>query len=299
MAQLGFIGLGNIGGALVANLLEDGHEVWVHDARAAGVDALAAKGAHGTTGSEEVAQRAEVTFLSLPTPDVVDRVAGEWLAGAKPGHLLVDLSTNAPTRVRALAARVRAADCEFLDAPLTGGAMGARGRSLVFMVGGSPEAFARVAPVLDPIGRATLHMGDVGAGMTSKLVNSCLAFTTTCASLEALALGAKSGLSLRALVELLRTCGAGNFYTNGAVEGIGRRGAPPEFSLALAAKDAGLILDLARDNGIPTALASGAAQTLAAALGMGLGDSDWSELPAVIEKLGDLTFELAPASETT
>lgn len=295
MTQLGFIGLGNIGGAVAANLIEDGHDLWAHDARADSQSELAQKGARGAASAGEVAQHAEITFLSLPTPESVDAVASDWLAAAKPGGLLVDLSTNAPGRVRALAEKVHARGCEFLDAPLTGGAIGARNRSLVFMVGGSNAAFQRVEPILAPVGRATLHMGDVGAGMTGKLVNSCVAFTTTCASLEALALGAKSGLELRAVVELLRLAGAGNFYTDRAVEAIGQRGAPPEFSLELAAKDAGLILQLARENGIPTPMASGAAQTLVAALGFGLGDSDWTELPSVIEKLGDLSFDLAPA----
>lgn len=295
MARLGFIGLGNIGGAIASNLLEDGHELCVFDADAARCKTLGEAGATVAGRAADVARGSEITFLSLPTPDVVDAVASEWLGAATAGSLLVDLSTNAPARVRALGKRVEAAGCEFLDVPLTGGAIGAQHRALVFMVGGSAEAFERVRPVLEKAGRATVHMGGVGAGMIAKLVNSCVAFTTTCASLEALALGVKAGLDLRGLVELLRTAGAGNFYLDRMVEGIATRGAPTQFALELAAKDAGLILDLARENGVPMALAGGAAQTLVTAVGSGLGGADWSELPAVIERLANLEFQLAPA----
>jgi 3-hydroxyisobutyrate dehydrogenase-like beta-hydroxyacid dehydrogenase len=298
MARIGFIGLGNIGGSLAKHLLEDGHELSVHDTQSDAQAALVSAGAHAAQDAGDVARNSEMTLLSLPTPDVVNRVATDWLDGAPSGSLLVDLSTNSPARVRALAGRLRDCGCEFIDAPLTGGAMGARDRTLVFMVGGSEKAFERVEPILSSLGRATLHMGELGAGMTAKLVNSCVAFTTTCASLEALALGAKAGLDLRALVELVRLAGAGNFYIDRAVEGIGRRGVPTEFALELAAKDAGLILDLARENGLPMPLASGAAQTLVTAVGAGLGQADWSELPAVIERQGDLAFELAPASQS-
>ena len=182
MARIGFIGLGNIGGAIVRNLLEDGHDVAVHDVDKARVDALVKDGAEAAANAADVASRGELTFLSLPTPDVVDAVAAEWLVGAQSGSLLVDLSTNAPARVRALAKRVQAAGCQFLDAPLTGGAAGAQARMLMFMVGGDPEVFARVEPILDSVGRATVHMGEVGAGMIGKLVNSCVAFTTTWSS---------------------------------------------------------------------------------------------------------------------
>jgi len=298
MTRIGMVGLGNIGGTIAAKLLEDGHALSVHDTDGARTAPLADAGAAVARGARAVAEASEITLLSLPTPDVVDRVAAEWAAGAAGGSLLVDLSTNSPARVRAAARRVAEAGSELIDAPLTGGAIGAEHRALVFMVGGSEAAFSRVEPILSKLGRATLHMGEVGAGMTAKLVNSCIAFTTTCASLEALAIAAKAGLDLRATVELLRTAGAGNFYIDRAVEGIGRRGAPPQFAIELAAKDAGLILDLARENGIPTPLAAGAEQTLVQAMGAGLGGADWTELPAVIERLAAFEFDLAPAPKS-
>jgi 3-hydroxyisobutyrate dehydrogenase-like beta-hydroxyacid dehydrogenase len=297
MANLGFIGLGNIGGAVARNLVADGHALVVADADPARVEVLVKAGASAGAGPADVARRSDITFLSLPTPDVVDAVAAEWLAGASRGKVLVDLSTNAPARVRALARRVEAAGAHLLDAPLTGGAIGARSRMLMFMVGGDPAVFERVRPILEKVGRATFHMGEQGLGMTAKLVNSLIAFSATWASLEALALGAKAGIDLRKLVQMLRTGGAGNFYIQTGVEAIEKRGAPTEFALELAAKDASLMLELGRSLGVPTPVTAQVAQVLVAAVGAGLGPNDWSELPALLERQANLRFKLAPPTE--
>jgi 2-hydroxy-3-oxopropionate reductase len=196
--------------------------------------------------------------------------------------------------VRALARRVEAAGAQLLDAPLTGGAIGARNRMLMFMVGGDAAVYERVRPILEKIGRASFHMGEQGLGMTAKLVNSLIAFSATCASLEALALGSKAGIDLRKLVQMLRTGGAGNFYIQTGVEAIEKRGAPTEFALELAAKDAGLMLELGRALGVPTPVAAQVAQVLVSAVGAGMGERDWSELPALLERQAAHRFELAP-----
>lgn len=297
MTRLGIIGLGNIGGAIARNLLEDGHELAVHDTDKGRVEELAGAGATPASDAADLAARSDITFLSLPTPDVVDVVAADWLRGASSGDVLVDLSTSSPARARALGARVRAADCALLDAPLTGGAPGAQTRMLMFMVGGEPEVFERVRPIFEKLGRATFHLGEQGLGMAAKLVNSAIAFSATWASLEALALGTSAGIDLRALVDMLRTGGAGNFYIDRMVEGIGTRGAPTQFALELAAKDASLMLELGREKGVPTPVLAQIEQVLVSAIGAGLGNADWSELPALLERQASLRFELAPAPE--
>jgi 2-hydroxy-3-oxopropionate reductase len=294
MANLGFVGLGNIGGAMARNLLADGHSLVVLDLERARVAELVKAGAKAVTGAADVARQAEITFLSLPTPDSVDAVAAEWLPGASRGKVLVDLSTNSPARVRALARRVEAAGAHLLDAPLTGGAIGARNRMLMFMVGGDAAVYERVRPIFEKVGRASFHMGEQGLGMTAKLVNSLIAFSATWASLEALALGTKAGIDLRKLVQMVRTGGAGNFYIQTGVETIEKRGAPTEFALELAAKDASLMLELGRSLGVPTPVAAQVAQVLVAAVGAGMGDKDWSELPALLERQAAHRFKLAP-----
>src|SRR4029077_18432035 len=136
----------------------------------------------------EVAAASEVTITSLPTPDIVSATAEEWAATAPTGAVFLDVSTTLPESNQAIAGRLAVSGHHFVEAPLTGGAIGAQNRALVFMVGGDKKAVDRVVPLLDQLGRATFRMGPVGTGTTMKLVNSLLAFACTWASLEALSM---------------------------------------------------------------------------------------------------------------
>jgi 3-hydroxyisobutyrate dehydrogenase len=135
---IGVIGLGNIGGAIAANLVADGNEVVVHDLDPAAVQAVI--GATPSADAAGVGRQADITLLSLPTPDVVAAVADAWAGAAAPGSILVDLSTNSPAAVRALGERLAGSGHHLVEAPLTGGAIGAERRMLVFMIGGSTSA---------------------------------------------------------------------------------------------------------------------------------------------------------------
>ena len=187
----------------------------------------------------DLAASVDITILSLPTPAVVSAVADEWVGSAPAGAVLVDLSTNDPDVVRELGERLAGSGHRLVEAPLTGGAVGAEKRSLVFMVGGDDDAVAQVLPVLEPLGRATFHVGELGLGNTIKLVNSLIAFTTAWVSLEGLSIAKKAGIDVQAAVEVLRTATGGNYFLNQQVEGIDTRGRPTQFALELAAKDAG------------------------------------------------------------
>jgi 3-hydroxyisobutyrate dehydrogenase-like beta-hydroxyacid dehydrogenase len=297
MAKVGVIGLGNIGGAIAANLLADGHTVSVFDTDAARATPLASNGARFADSARAVAQASEITFTSLPTPSVFDAVACEWVTGAGQDAILVDLSTNAPAIVRAVGARLAAAGRHLLEAPLTGGAPGAQARMLVFMVGGEPDVFARVQPVLERLGRATIRVGGLGAGNVAKLVNSLMAFSATWISLEGLAVAAKAGIDLRTMIDVIRTGGAGNIFTDRMVEGINERGRPTQFSLALAAKDAGLLLEVAREYGVPTPAAAQVAQAFVAAVGAGLGERDFTDIVELIERQAAVVLRIAPRKE--
>ena len=278
----GVIGLGNIGKFIAANLVADGNEVVVYD-----VDAGAAEAITGATVAPDVAsvaQQADVTLLSLPTPDIVSDVAAAWAAAASPGAVLVDLSTNSPAVVRELGERLAASGHHLVEAPLTGGSIGAEKRMLMFMVGGDDEPVARVLPVLEPLGRATFHVGPLGLGNTMKLLNSQIAFTTTWVCLEGLALAKKAGIEVPTAVEILRTGGASNFFLDRQVETIDGRGRPTQFALELAAKDAKLIVDSGTALGVPTPVASAVRGVLDGAVEDGLGGADWSELVAYAEQ---------------
>jgi 3-hydroxyisobutyrate dehydrogenase-like beta-hydroxyacid dehydrogenase len=295
MEHVGVIGLGNIGGAIAANLVADGHTVTVSDADPARASPVA--GAKAVADAAAVAAASEITFTSLPTPDAVAAVADAWVEAAAAGKILLDISTSAPATNRALAGRLRRSGHHFVEAPLTGGAVGAQKRSLVFMVGGDDEAVARCRPLLERLGRATFHLGPVGAGTTMKLANSLLAFSSIWASLEALSLAAAAGLDLRTAVEVVRAGGASNFFMDRMVDGIDTRGRPPQFSLTLAAKDARLIDELAAASGIPAPVAGAIRQILADAVDRGLGDHDVSDLILAAEARAGLELTLGPAPE--
>jgi 3-hydroxyisobutyrate dehydrogenase-like beta-hydroxyacid dehydrogenase len=280
VARVGVIGLGNIGGGVAANLVEDGDEVVVADIDPARAAAVAGARAGDVAA---VAAASEITLTSLPTPEVVADVAAEWAAAAPAGAILLDISTSSPAGNQALAGRLAQTGHHLVEAPVTGGAIGARKRMLVFMVGGNDEPVARCRPVLDRLGRAAFHLGPVGAGTTMKLVNSLLAFTCTWVSLEGLSLAAAAGIDLRTAVDVVRTGGATNFFIDRWVDGIGTRGRTPEFTLTLAAKDARLIEEVAAASGVPAPIAAAVHGVLADALARGLGDRDWSDLVLAAE----------------
>ena len=294
MTRVGVIGLGNIGGAIAANLVADGHDLTVADAdpdRAAAVTGARA----GDVAA--VASAADITVTSLPTTEVVAEVAAAWAAAAPPGSILLDLSTSSPAGNRILAERLAATGHHLVEAPLTGGAVGARNRTLVFLVGGDDEPVARCRPLLDGLGRATFHLGPVGAATTMKLINSLLAFTCTWVSLEGLSLAAAAGLDLRTVVDVVRTGGASNFFIDRAVDGLDVRGRPTEFALALAAKDARLVEEVARSSGVPAPVAAAVSAVLADAVEQGLGDRDWSDIVLAAEARSGQALLLGPTPE--
>jgi 3-hydroxyisobutyrate dehydrogenase-like beta-hydroxyacid dehydrogenase len=296
MARVGVVGLGNIGGAIAANLVADGHEVTVTDLDAERAKAVSGATAVGTVG--EVATASEVTFTSLPNPGVVTAVAAEWAKAAAPGAVFLDLSTTLPASNQEIAAQLAASGHHFVEAPLTGGAIGAQNRALVFMVGGDAEPVARVTPLLDQLGRATMHLGPVGTGTTMKLVNSLLAFACTWASLEALSIAVAGGIDVRTAVEVVKTGGASNFFIDRAVEGINQRGKPAQFALDLAAKDAGLIQEVAEGHGVSAAMASAMVDVLGDIVARGLGDHDWTDLVVAAEQRSGVELTIAPKADS-
>jgi 2-hydroxy-3-oxopropionate reductase len=294
--DIGFIGLGNIGGALAANLLADGHRLTVFDIDSVKIASLTGAGGSAAGSVAEVAKAADVTFLSLPTPEAMEAVADAWLGvSAGSGKVLVDLSTNSPSVVQNMGKRFAASGVHLVEAPLTGGAPGARNRQLVFIVGSDDvDVFARIEPLLHSLGRGTFLIGPLGSGNIGKLANSLHAFASMWVTLETLALAAKSGVDLRTLVDMLRVAGGATPYLNSRVENIGTRGAPAEFSLELAAKDAGLMIEAGREVGVPLPIASVLHEMLSYAKAQGLGAHDISDLVEVIERLAGVELELSP-----
>lgn len=292
--RVGMIGLGNIGGHVAGNLVADGHDVTVYDVRRTRTEEV--EGAMVASDVAHVASTCEVTLLSLPTPAVVQAVASDWAASAAHGSVLVDMSTNHPGAVRTLGDQLAGRGHHLVEAPLTGGVVGAKDRSLVFMLGGEPAIVERVRPVLDPLGRATFHLGDLGMGNTMKLVCSLITFSARWSTLEGLALARKAGIQVPHAVEVLEAATAGSSFLDRTVEGIDLRDRPTQFALEMAAKDAGLIVQTARDLGVPAPVGEAVRQVLQTAVEHGLGERDWGDLVSVAELLAgtDLRSEAGP-----
>ncbi len=255
--RIGFIGLGHMGGPMAANLAKPGRTLVVHDVRRESADDVLRAGATWADSATVVARASDVIFLSLPGPREVEQVvAGPdgIFAGAAAGTTIVDLSTNAPSVVRRLAGEAARRSLGFLDAPVSGGVRGARKGTLAVMVGGDVATFERLRPLLQSIGEKIFHLGPVGAGNVAKLVNNTLCFLNMLGTSEALVLGAKAGIDLATLQEVVRAgSGASLMWDYGSRAILDDR-LPPAFTTALAAKDIELATALAEELGVPFAL---------------------------------------------
>lgn len=278
--RIAFIGLGNMGGSMALNMLKAGHQLTVHDIRRQVAEPHLSGGAKWADSAAAAAREAEVVFTSLPGPREVEAVVlGEaGLVGAMAaGSLYVDLSTNSPTVVRQLHATLKAKGIRMLDAPVSGGVVGARKATLAVMVGGSEADYNQIKPVLDTIGDKVTYIGDIGAGSVAKLVHNMIAICTTQLLAEAFTMGVKAGVAPEALLRAVQGGAYGQgMVLNAALPRMIFRGNFDyvTFALKLARKDLGLATELARELNVPMPLAAHAEQDLLEALNKGWGDKD-------------------------
>ena len=276
--KVGFIGLGNMGNPMAANLIKAGHQLTVHDLRREAATNLLEMGAQWADTPAQCVPGNAVTLTSLPVPrDVEAVVLGEngILAGASPGAVYMDLSTNSPTMIRRIHEVCAAQGVNVLDAPVSGGVYGAAAATLAVMVGGDEAIFNRMKPTLDAIGSHVVYCGPIGNGMVCKICNNMLSMGIGVLVTEALTLGVKAGVDLAVLADVIANSSGGN---KRIVEKFPRylfRGNfEPGFATALAAKDVRLGTDLGREYGIPLDLANLIDQKHVEAMGRGWGGED-------------------------
>jgi len=206
--EIGFIGVGTIGGPMARRLLERGHALVVHDVRSEALGPLEEAGARTAASPREVAERCRVVLTSLPGPAEVESVVGGEagiLAGAERGDVHVDLSTSSWAMVRRLAALEARAGVELLDAPVSGGVVGAAQGTLTVMASGSRAAFDRVEELLRSLGKHVFHLGESGTGTLAKLANNAIFLCAGLVAQEVFVLAARAGLDPARLLEVLRT----------------------------------------------------------------------------------------------
>ena len=278
--NIGFIGLGNMGGGMAANVLRAGYDLTVHDLRREAATPLLENGASWADTPAELAAGCDVVLTSLPGPREVEAIAlgdSGVLEGSASGSVYIDLSTSSPTLIRSIAEDFAAKGVSVLDAPVSGGPVGARTGRLAVMVGGDREVYERVKPALDAIGDKVSYIGPVGSGSIAKLMHNCIGYGLQTIVAECLTLGVKAGVDPEPLFEAISNGSVGrgssfaNTYPNTFLAG---NFDPPSFALRLAHKDVSLALELGREYGVPMSVGNIAHQELTSALNRGWGDMD-------------------------
>lgn len=244
MSEIGFIGLGNMGRPMAENILRTGTRLVVNDRAPTAVEALVAAGARAADSLEDLCDRVETVFLSLPTPEVVLAV-GRGIA-AHPGRVkrVVDLSTTGPKAEMDLAEILQAAGIALIDSPVSGGVAGARKGSLALMAAGPSEHFAMVETILPALGKVIRVAEEPGKAQVMKLINNICSAAALAITSEAMVMGAKAGLDADVMIEVLN---AGSGRTSASVDKIPRfvlpRGFDFGFAIALSLKDIRLCLE--------------------------------------------------------
>jgi 2-hydroxy-3-oxopropionate reductase len=297
--KLGFIGLGIMGRPMAGHLLAGGHTLYLHS-RSGVPDDLLARGGHACVSGEEVARHAEIIFTMLPdTPDVEKALFGDCgvASGLEAGKVVVDMSSISPVETRRFAGRIEALGADYLDAPVSGGDVGARNATLSIMVGGEPEVFERIRPLFQLLGKSITRIGGSGDGQTCKVANQIVVAATIGAVAEGLLFAAKAGADPATVREALM----GGLASSRILELHGarmiERRFEPGFRIALHRKDLNLALSAASSIGLSLPSTAACQQLFNACVANGGESWDHSGLLRALEKLAG--FEIVAGEKTT
>jgi 3-hydroxyisobutyrate dehydrogenase len=260
--KVGFIGLGHMGAPMSRNVQAAGHDLVVHDVRPDAAAGLLEAGASWAGSPRESGADRDVVITMLPGPSQVDEVLlgpGGLLAGLSAGATWIDMSTSVPAVADKVRAVAGSSGVAILDAPVAGGMTGARDGTLQIFVGGATDDYLRMRPLLEVMGdrERILHVGSHGAGYTVKLMLNLLWFASVTLTAEALTIGVRAGVDVATLRRSLLTSAAASHFLEHDVLSVLERGDfDDSFALALACKDLGLAVDLARQTGVPAEMSA-------------------------------------------
>jgi 3-hydroxyisobutyrate dehydrogenase len=286
MTKIAFIGLGNMGGGMAANLVKAGHNVHAFDLSAAALEAAAANGCTLFTTAIEAVTGVDAVVTMLPSGGIVDAFYHDHVFGYAPrSALLIDCSTIDVGTARSVASHAGAAGYGMVDAPVSGGIGAANAGALTFMVGGTTEAFARAQPILATMGKAVIHAGDVGAGQAAKICNNMILGATMIATCEAFAMAQKLGLDLQTFYDISSKASGQSWSMTSYCPAPGIGPASPAdndyqggFATALMLKDLRLAMEAAREVGADVPMGERAAQLYEAFAQSGSGGLDFSAI---------------------
>jgi len=288
---VGYIGLGLMGKSIARNILKAGFPLVVHNRSQAPVDELLAEGAQRAGSPAEVASQVDIVFTNLPdTPDVEKVTLGPQgiIAGAHQGLIYVDNSTIKPASARRIAEVLGEKGVQCLDAPVSGGDIGARQGTLAIMVGGPEDALEKAMPVFQAMGKTITHVGEAGAGQIAKAANQIMVAAQMVAMGELMVFAQKAGADPRKVVEAIRGGAAQCWTLDVKPPRLFTGNRLPGFKAYMQAKDLGIVMETARQYGIPLPAASTHSQLFNAMLQMGMAELDNSAVLGVIEHLAGI-----------
>lgn len=285
--KIGFIGLGVMGRPMAVHLIDAGHTLFLHRVKEPS-RFLVEKGGEAVDSPKAVAEQAEVVIVMVPdTPDVEQVLFGKAgvASGLKPGKLVIDMSSISPVATKAFAAKIEKLGCDYLDAPVSGGEVGAKNASLTIMVGGKEEAFECAKPIFETMGKNITLVGGSGDGQTAKVANQIIVALTIQAVAEGLMFAKKAGADVAKVRQALM----GGLATSRILELHGermiKRTFDPGFRIRLHRKDLTLAIDSAKALDLMLPNTATTQQLMNAAIAMGEGDKDHSGLILTLEAL--------------
>ncbi|MEO0563700.1 MAG: NAD(P)-binding domain-containing protein [Chloroflexota bacterium] len=295
MKKVGYIGLGIMGAPMARNMMKAGHELVVHNRSRAIVDQLVSEGATAATSPKAVAEQVEVVFTNLPdSPDVekvvLDATDGV-IAGAHDGLIYVDNSTIKPETARHIAKELAGVGVSALDAPVSGGDIGAINGTLTIMVGGPKAAFDAVSPLFEAMGKKYVLVGDAGAGQIAKVCNQIIVGAQMVGMAEALITAQKAGVDPQQVVAAIQNGAAQMWSLDVKPERLFAGNREPGFKAYMQHKDLGIVLDTGRAYGVPQPLSALTMQLYTAMLEQGHRELDNSAVVAVYEALANIKLD--------
>ena len=286
--SVGFIGVGNMGNPMAGNVLKTGFPMTVFDKNPGAMANLLQAGAQKAASAQEVVERSEIVMTCLPASPDVEALylePGGLVERARPGMILIDLSSVLPSTPRKIEPAARARGVHFLEAPVSGGVSGARAATLAVMVGGDPEVLERARPVLRALGPNIFGVGPVGAGNTVKAINNMMACVNSLAMMEGYVLGVKAGLDPMTIYDVVKASSGGSKALERIPSAIIPRKFEPGFKVQLMNKDLETFNTIAKELHVPVSFSNVAQRYQQAALAAGLGDQDTSVVLKIIERL--------------
>jgi 2-hydroxy-3-oxopropionate reductase len=292
--HIGFIGLGLMGKHMAGHLLNAGYALTVHNRSREAVDALVAQGARAATSPSEVAQHSDVLITMLPdSPDVEAVTLGSngVIAGARRGLIHIDMSTIAPPSARHIAAVEAERGIDNLDAPVSGGDIGAKNAALTIMAGGKQEIFERCLPIFEKLGRTITRIGDHGAGQIAKACNQIMVGAQMVALGELLVFAQKAGADPQKVVEAIKAGAAQCWTLDNKPQRLFAGNRSPGFKASMQLKDLNIVIESARKYGLSLPMTAINTQLFAAMINAGRGGQDNSAILSVLEDLANIALD--------